>query len=162
MSERKGFSLLELLMVLSLLTLLASVALPVLSSWQARIEVDRANSALINSTSDAKLRAVREGIAWTIRTSKSPECLEVLPALEPNKRDTNKRATSSRLEMDRFPLPKSIAFQFYQLETNEQLDFLTVSSNGNLIPARIWLLQDGKPVLSYECERLTGSLRRSR
>lgn len=149
---KKAFSLLELLLVLAILSTLASVALPTLTSWQARIEIDRANSALMHAIGEAKLRALRDGHSWTICTSTSPHFLELLPASE----------TTHRPMKDRFPLPNSITFEFHMLRSNELLHFLTISSSGNLIPARIGLLQDGKRVMSYESERLTGGLRRIR
>lgn len=156
MVNRAAFSLFELLIVLALLALLASVALPALQSWQSRIEVDRASGALIELIGEAKRRAVHEGHTWVVHSLKTPAALK----LETQKDATVRLPMLKTVVGDMRTLPKSVQIDFFRSGTDRQLQSLTISSQGNITPAVIWLSQNGQRVQAYEVDRLTSRLRR--
>ena len=151
---RNAFSLFELLLVLALLAVLTSVAVPSLQAWQSRIEVDRANGAIVEMISEARRRAVREGDSWVIRIEKQPHSLTLM-----NHSAIYWQSTED-IGHDRRVLSKTIQIEFFKRRDEERLDSLIVNSQGKITPGRIWVSQNGRRVQGYEIDRLTGGIHR--
>lgn len=67
-SVRHGFTLLEVMLTLSLLLVLASATLPAISGWQARIPLDHATAQVQQICQQARTSAILTGTTWTVYT----------------------------------------------------------------------------------------------
>ncbi len=156
MPARSAFTLFELLVVLALICLFASIGLPAINTWRKRIEIDRAQSALIGTVGAAKRRAVHGGESCRIQSEVNPSCLTISPVQEEPARSLGRRANA----IDVHNLPSSIRIEIYKTKEKKEKTLLYVSSQGILSPAIIFMEHDGKLVNTYEIERLTGEMRR--
>ena len=65
-SLRRGFSLVELLLVLSLMVVLTSLTLPGVLRWQNGVGMERALSLLQVQLQETRLSAIKTGESWTL------------------------------------------------------------------------------------------------
>jgi prepilin-type N-terminal cleavage/methylation domain-containing protein len=63
---RRGFSLVELLLVLSLMVVLTSLTLPGVLRWQNGVGIERALSLLQVQLQETRLCAIKSGESWTL------------------------------------------------------------------------------------------------
>ena len=65
-SARTGFTLVELLMVLGVLVVLASLTLPAMLRWQRGMPMEQAISTLQLQLQETRLAAIRSGEPWSL------------------------------------------------------------------------------------------------
>lgn len=168
MRRRPAFTLFELLLVLSLLILMASLGLPAIGSWIERTQIDRATGVVVQFASEAKRRAIEDGEAWSIRYSASGSKLHLARSSsgasgvsKANARIAG-RTTSQFSDQDEKTLGRDIVVQFSHIGTQIKLGELQVSPLGAITPASISIFHSDRLVQSLVTERLTGDIRRVR
>lgn len=146
-----GFSLMELLLVLALLTVLAALTVPALRSWQQRLTLEQAATALQHQITETRLRSIQSGERWMLVLS--------LP-----------EKTSLQLRPDRplnrpelLQLPQQISLkpepEKGQSPNNAQVIRLVFRPDGTCSAAALILSDTRGNALAVSIDRLTGSVR---
>jgi len=148
---RSGFSLMELLLVLALLTVLAAITVPALRGWQQRLTLERAATALQHQISETRLRSIQSGERWML----------VLSLSDKTSLQTRPDRPLSRPEMLR--LPQDIRLkpepEKGQPTADAQVLRIIFRPDGTCSATAIRLSDTRGNSLSLSLDRLTGSVR---
>lgn len=114
MTTRRGFSMIELVMVLAILGVFAGVASVRLANSAERARVEAAARRIVNTIDDARSRARTHSADCKVLFSTSPAGMEI------------KGVSSSAAELDRIPLhaaPYRIELKTQDLSGDDSLEF---------------------------------------
>lgn len=147
----QGFSLMELLLVLALLTVLAALTVPALHSWQQRLTLERAATALQHQITETRLRSIQSGERW------------VLVLSLPEKTSRQLRPDRPLYRPEILQLPKTISLKAEpekgQPTTDAQMIRLMFRPDGTCSATSLLLNDTRGNTLSLSIDRLTGSVR---
>lgn len=150
-SARLGFSLMELLLVLALLTVLAAVTVPALRGWQQRLTLEQAATALQHQISETRLRSIQSGERWMLVLSLADRTsLQVCPDRPANQPELLQLPQDIRLKPEpEKGLPPA----------NAQVLRIIFRPDGTCSATALRLSDPRGNALSLSLDRLTGSVR---
>jgi prepilin-type N-terminal cleavage/methylation domain-containing protein len=147
--SRQGFSMIEILAVLTIVAILATLAFPRISQWGTRNKASRALNLVATDVSFTRMRAIRGGNSATIRFSNTGYTISVLgtgtavnvlktvdlTAEYPNIRITTSPATAQSLVYDSRGLFRSGPTHVV-VQTGGVRDSITITALGKVDRAR--------------------------
>ena len=143
---RYGFTLVELMLVMSLLVVLTAVALPGLTGWQARLPLDRTVGTIQQACLEARVAAIQTGTTHVVQLSIEKSELRMCPH----------GAVGSQGEHSAFELGQDIAaIELTDLE-GHNVTRLLFSPGGISSAARINITDDHNRRVLLKLDRLTG------
>lgn len=146
-----GFSLMELLLVLALLTVLAALTVPALRNWQQRLTLEQAATALQHQITETRLRSIQSGERW------------VLVLSLPERTSLQMRPGHPLNHPEMLQLPQQISLKpdpdKSQPSTDPQIIRLVFRPDGTCSAAALLLSDTRGNSLALSIDRLTGSVR---
>lgn len=142
---RRGFSLVELLLVLSLMVVLTSLTLPGVLRWQNGVGMERALSLLQVQLQETRLCAIKTGESWTL----------VLPQ---NGRPGQRHQTAESVLVDKrneFNWPAGISCLSIESQTSEIA--ITCNPDGTLSACTLQFKDTHGQQTMLQIDRLTGA-----
>ena len=124
-NKRNGFSLMEILIVLTLMTVCIGVIVPTSRTWIRRSEEAHAQSIWEESFRVARIKAMETGVVHLIRFDQSNTTLLVSPL------QTAKHAAMVDNLPTKFPCPKKTIINFFSENGTTPLDQVRIDPNGN-------------------------------
>ena len=142
---RRGFTLVELLMVLSVLVVLTAISLPATLRWQRGLAMERAISVLQLQIQETRLAAIRSGEPWSLVLPQ--------PGIAGQRHPTHQPATNqARLS---FQWPAGI--QCHDMRTEQLAEPVLFQPDGT-ISGRLLRLTDANGHHTFlHIDRLTGT-----
>lgn len=145
-----GFSLLELLLVLGLLTVAMAITVPALSRWQRRLPLERSAAMLQQALSETRLASIQSGEPWGLWLYASGTQGRRTPLNQPD------------LDRYQFRFPQGIACRPAPVDGQSDLDgaedlVLIFQPDGSSSSARLLLVDERGEELHIVLERLTGN-----
>ncbi len=148
-TKQRGFTLLEVVLVVSLLLVLTAVALPGLAGWQARLPLDQAVATIQQACLEARVAAIQTGTTRVVKLSVE----------HPELRLGLKKGVGSREEYSLFELGQDIAsIEFLDLE-GSNVSRLLFYPDGTSSAAQITVTDDHQRQVLLRLDRLTGIVR---
>ncbi len=142
-----GFSLLELLLVLGLMTVLMVIAVPSLRRWQQRLPIERSVALLQQQIAESRLASIQSGETWALWLYSSGTEGRRTPLNQPD------------LEKFQFQFPEGIFCKSVEdAASQETQDILLIfRPDGSASTARLRLADSKGNHLLVILDRLTGS-----
>jgi len=142
-----GFSLLELLLVLGLMTVFLVIAVPSLRRWQQRLPIERAVALLQKQIAETRLASIRTGETWALRLFSSGTRGRRTPLNQPD------------LEKFEFQFPEGIRCKSDKdVESEKAQDMLLIfRPDGSSSTARLTIADGQGNQLLVILDRLTGA-----
>lgn len=145
-----GFSLLELLLVLGLLTVAMAVTVPSLSRWQRRLPLERSAALLQQALAETRLASIQSGEPWGLWLYASGTQGRRTPLNQPD------------LDRYQFQFPQGIACRPAPVDGQPALEgaedlVLIFQPDGSSSSARLLLINERGEELLIVLERLTGN-----
>jgi prepilin-type N-terminal cleavage/methylation domain-containing protein len=142
---RDGFTLVELLMVLSVLVVLTAMSLPAVLRWQQGLPMEQAISILQLQLQETRIAAIRSGETWVLKL--------------PGRHTAGRRYPETNAAQEspdwQFVLPARIRCQTQQ---SESADFIIVCRpDGTVTECRLSLIDADGRVTIFQVDRLTGA-----
>ena len=140
----RGFSVIELLLVLSILVLIAALTIPAVERWQGERPIREASDQLLDQLRLARLQAIDQGqpVAFRYRLGSSEFSI--------------KSGEPPRLVEDH--LPETVQFGPAKSQTAEWSDPLWFHANGTSQDADLELVDDEGRTQHLVVRRLTGGV----
>lgn len=145
-----GFSLLELLLVLGLLTVAMAITVPALSRWQRRLPLERSAAMLQQALAETRLASIQSGEPWGLWLYASGTLGRRTPLNQPD------------LDRYQFQFPQGIACRPAPVDGQPALEgaedlVLIFQPDGSSSSARLLLINERGEELHIVLERLTGN-----
>ncbi len=142
-----GFSLLELLLVLGLMTVLLVIAVPSLRRWQQRLPIERSVALLQQQIAETRLASIQSGETWALWLYSSGTEGRRTPLNQPD------------LDKFQFQFPEGIRCQSDEdAESVKTQDMLLIfRPDGSSSTARLMLADGQGNQLLVVLDRLTGA-----
>ncbi len=149
---RRGFSLIEMLVVLAILTLAAAVSLPGIQRLQRGMALDRAVSLLQTELQEARFQAIRSGEPWILELPTNEKAGQRRPAHKVETQEPDS-ARSSRS----FGWPEGIRYEWLAQSTAAKT--ILCHADGTVTEATLCLIDKHGARTAVHIDRLTGSVR---
>lgn len=150
-AARSGFSLMELLLVLALMTVLAAITVPSLQGWQQRLTLEQAASTLQQQITETRLRSIQSGERWLLVLSL------------PEKTSLQLCPDSPQIIPARFRFPADISWKAMSrhnaVPTSMETIRLVFRPDGTCSDISLQLSDQRGHSLALSLDRLTGSVR---
>lgn len=153
LQRRCGFTLLELLLVLSLLVVLISLALPGIRRWQRSMPLEQAISLLQLQLQETRVAAIRSGEAW---------CLVLPSAGSPGRRHPlNER--QEQTSQFQFQMPAGIRCEVLASPIDQRsgrpsdTGRLVFHADGTVEQSCLQIVTEDGSVVTLNVNRLTGT-----
>lgn len=142
-----GFSLLELLFVLGLMTVLLVIAVPSLRRWQQRLPIERSVALLQQQIAETRLASIQSGETWALWLYSSGTEGRRTPLNQPD------------LDKFQFQFPEGICCRSDEdAESQQTQDMLLIfRPDGSSSTARLMLADGLGNELLVVLDRLTGA-----
>jgi type II secretory pathway pseudopilin PulG len=142
-----GFSLLELLLVLGLLTVFLVIAVPSLRRWQQRLPIERSVALLQQQIAETRLASIQSGETWALWMYSSGTEGRRTPLNQPD------------LDKFQFQFPEGICCRSDEdAESQDTQDLLLIfRPDGSSSTARLMLADSQGNQLLVVLDRLTGA-----
>ena len=145
-----GFSLLELLLVLGLLTVSMAITVPALSRWQRRLPLERSAALLQQALAETRLASIQSGEPWGLWLYASGTQGRRTPLNQPD------------LDRYQFQFPQGIACRPAPIQGQPDSSgaedlVLIFQPDGSSSFARLLLINERGEELHIVLERLTGN-----
>jgi type II secretory pathway pseudopilin PulG len=145
-----GFSLLELLLVLGLLTVAMAITVPALSRWQRRLPLERSAALLQQALAETRLASIQSGEPWGLWLYASGTQGRRTPLNQPD------------LDRYQFQFPQGIACRPAPVDGQTALSgtedlVLIFQPDGSSSSARLLLINERGEELHIVLERLSGN-----
>ena len=144
-AARGGFTFVELLMVLCVLVVLTSMALPTVLRWQRGMPMEQAISTLQLQLQETRLAAIRSGETWLMVLPQNRTLGRRHPA-------DNANVTDLKLQ---FAFPTEIQCQDESKDAN--VSPIACHPDGTVSDRRLRLIDAGGRVTILQIDRLTGT-----